>query len=978
MVPILAKFSVHEDKNTFVIFSFESEGTLYPTAKLAPPRWPPAPRSHPRHKQSLVQYLFPRLRSRYNERLIGFHLDTLPYYKHRIQSRIYRFVLERQRHRREQSRLVDRARRLLLGPPAPPISKNGPGPASAKMTSMPGYGVGSGNYGAGGVREPGARRKRFAAMAGSVYRAGATAVNEIKESYNQTRSGQIDAAETSKITIPGSFPDVAIVTKGNEQMVLFPSYAKRHVRGQAREFEAPAGPPHASTMNMSDHEYWQQEWSRHEDEKAIIDVDIRGWIYNPQRGPITRRNRMMIGLARQLSGIPAPNTQQGDQTSTAEASFSSTHQQHEEEREQQSIAQRAKEIEEKGEAEEEAAQRGSYSEPAYGGQEGTAGGRGSRGMLPPSAPSSPKLPPARANTAGGTQLSETDLVIANANLMARIAPFMTTPLVQVPITLFFYNDVQSQSRTVMTNDSGHFITRAALDFVPTHVRVLANEDISCTEPIQIIEPKGISLISDIDDTIKHSNILMGAKEIFRNTFIRDLNDMAVGGVTDWYSSLYDMGVKIHYCSNSPWQLYPVLATFLKRANLPPGSLHLKQYSGMLQGIFEPVAERKKGTLEKIMRDFPERKFLLVGDSGEADLEVYTELAIANPGRIVALFIRDVTTPEQRGYFDSGFNAQEPTPQRKQTYRSEREQKPSSTGEPAKRPALPPRLSQKDVNASGSLMGDLIDLSEEPEIDPSRRPSEATQSHTTNPMSQSGDSLSRKPPPRPSKPTSLRSSPAVPVLTTEEPGELTERKKPPPPPAARKPTPSPSSRSSRSSTPSSSSQQQQLTSMRSESSLPTVARNGPRTTTTFAPPPPPPRRRGTPSSVRSASPRLTAANANRRRTNPDPTDSSADLDLDPLTLGGAATASSPSAGVGGRQQQQQQQQQQQGTTMGSGPVDRRLDLWRRRLERAHDTLDQRGIKLYTWRRGDEVVAEAVGIVREELRAMGVRPEVSRKG
>lgn len=600
-------------------------------------------------------------------------------------------------------------------------------------------------------------------------------------------------------------------------------------------------------------------------------------------------------------------------------------------------------------------------------------------MSPPSAPPSPKLPPVRANTAGGTQLSETDLVIANANLMARIAPFMTTPLVQVPITLFFYNDVQSQSRTVVTNDSGHFITRAALDFVPTHVRVLANEDISCTEPIQVIEPKGISLISDIDDTIKHSNILMGAKEIFRNTFIRDLNDMAVGGVTDWYSTLYDMGVKIHYCSNSPWQLYPVLATFFKRANLPPGSLHLKQYSGMLQGIFEPVAERKKGTLEKIMRDFPERKFLLVGDSGEADLEVYTELAIANPGRIVAVFIRDVTTPEQRGYFDSGFNAQEPAPRRKPTYRSEQEQKNSSASESTKRPALPPRLSQSDVNTPGPLLGDLIDLSEEPEIVPSRRPSEPNQSHTTNPMSQSGDSLSRKPPPRPSKPTSLRSSPAVPILTTEEPGEFTERKKPPPPPAARKPTPSPSGQSTRSSTPSSSSQQQQqLTSMRSEPSLPAATNtNGPRTTTTtFAPPPPPPpRRRGTPSSVRSVSPRLTAANANRRRTNPssNPTDSSADIDLDPLMLGGASTTSSPSAG--GRQQQQPQQQ---GTTTGGGPVDRRVDLWRRRLERAHDTLDQQGIKLYTWRRGDEVVAEAVGIVREELRAMGVRPEVSRKG
>src|SRR3978361_675144 len=72
---------------------------------------------------------------------------------------------------------------------------------------------------------------------------------------------------------------------------------------------------------------------------------------------------------------------------------------------------------------------------------------------------------------------------------------------------------------------------------------------------------------------------------------------------------------------------------------------------MLQGIFEPVAERKKGTLEKIMRDFPERRFILIGDSGEADLEVYTDVVLANPGKVLAIYIRDVTTPSTQ-FFDS--------------------------------------------------------------------------------------------------------------------------------------------------------------------------------------------------------------------------------------------------------------------------------------------------------------------------------------
>jgi hypothetical protein len=119
--------------------------------------------------------------------------------------------------------------------------------------------------------------------------------------------------------------------------------------------------------------------------------------------------------------------------------------------------------------------------------------------------------------------------------------------------------------------------------------------------------------------------------------------------------MHDMGVQLHYVSNSPWQMYPILTTFFKMAHLPKGSFHLKQYSGMLQGIFEPVAERKKSSLDKLMRDFPNRKFILVGDSGEADLEVYTDTALDNPGKILAIFIRDVTTSVKTGYFDASYS-----------------------------------------------------------------------------------------------------------------------------------------------------------------------------------------------------------------------------------------------------------------------------------------------------------------------------------
>ncbi|KAK3369203.1 hypothetical protein B0T24DRAFT_532343 [Lasiosphaeria ovina] len=785
------------------------------------------------------------------------------------------------------------------------------------MTSQYGYG-GTGGYGyAPASSERGARRKKLAAMAGSVYRAGVAAASELKEQYNNTRIRGVDNLDT-QISIPGSFPHVSIVTKGEEQMVLFPSYAKRHIKEYGRQHR-PSDPSQslpAAQMGMSDEDYWRHEWARLEDEKAVVDVDVRGWIYNPSKGPMTRRNRMLIGLARRLSGIPAPTTQ-------AELSPVTSHEEHERVREEQRIAKEAREIERKGQGEEEAATRGDYSETPrdYDSDSEPAKSRryGSGTRTPASPPSSPTLSASRTTYATPSGLTEAELAVANANLMARIGPFMTTPLVQQPITIFFYNDEDSQSRTVTTDDSGHFSIRAALDFVPTHLRVLANENISATKPIEIIEPRGVSLISDIDDTIKRSNIHLGAREIFRNTFIRDLADLTVEGVKEWYHKLHGMGVQVHYCSNSPWQLFPVLATFFIMAGLPPGSIHLKHYSGMLQGIFEPVAERKKGTLEKILRDFPERKFLLVGDSGEADLEVYTDLAVANPGRILAVFIRDVTTPDQTGYFDASFSGG--PDQRNGRGSTSASIRMRSTdwfkgvdGGQDDRPDLPPRiLSAPTESRQWPAMGTLIDLSDEPEpISPmnARNPARAGDSNADRLRTSKSavDMLSRKaPPPRPTKPVALRSAPSDVGLGIST--------------GARNSSAESFSRSPYVATNASPNQG-------------SPGSNAPRSA---LPPPPPPRRRGTPSSLRNLSPRRLSQQG---RTN-------SNLDV---------TEGDPLPEAAGN------------FTANGQTINKKLDLWRRRLARAHETLDGLGVALYTWRRGEDVIAEAEGLVKDALRDM----------
>ena len=741
-----------------------------------------------------LRYLFPHARQRAQAKLTAFRHDTLPYYRVRAQSSVYRFIVDRYiRHKQRQAAergvvaLVKRGRRLLRQQPA---AKNEERLLKMTQPGAPGPQTSTGSASLAEASQRGARRRKLAGYL--------KAANELRQSYQQSSGGrgQQDAeADEDDAGIPGAFPDVAIVRSGDEEMVLFPSYARRHMRKEQRRPSKDQGEVPGTTQKLregsssstGDAEFWRKEWEKYEDDNAVVDVDVRGWMYSPHRGPITRKNRLLIGLARHLSGIPAPPS--GSRSGSRATSPHSTHHQRLEARaaqhEEALVEREAADMTKKGEAEADVAGRGGYSEISGEGWDKASIYSTPEHSRSPSPDKSKEPKPGqfphpltdssvqsgndeapgpgflgkRASWNQPANMSPEELAIANAHLMARLRPFLTNPLVGTPLTIFFYNDQTSQSRTIVTNEAGHFSLRAALDFIPTHVRVLASENLSATEEVHVTEPTGISLISDIDDTIKHSAIGSGAKETFRNVFIRNLSDLTIEGVKDWYTKLAEMGVKLHYVSNSPWQLYPVLVSFFAMAGLPPGSFHLKQYSGMLQGIFEPVAERKKATLERILRDFPERKFLLVGDSGEADLELYTDIVVTNPGRILGVFIRDVTTPPSGGFFDASMGPLTGDRGSRTTSRGRLKDGPSVSSSideliPERNPVLPPRngtgLDGSHDRSSGIAKGTLIDFSGDTEAE-----HDASQT-ITSPKYSPGEQ--RSPPPmRPSKPMALRSA-----------------------------------------------------------------------------------------------------------------------------------------------------------------------------------------------------------------------------
>jgi hypothetical protein len=167
--------------------------------------------------------------------------------------------------------------------------------------------------------------------------------------------------------------------------------------------------------------------------------------------------------------------------------------------------------------------------------------------------------------------------------------------------------------------------------------------------VRLIEPYGLSLISDIDDTIKVTNIPAGRAMIIENTFYRPF--VAVAGMAERYRGLGDE-TAFHYVSGGPWQLYRPLAQFITTAGYPQGSFHMKSVRKNLltPGSWQDLSklaggaattEQKLTQISDIIGHFPQRRFILVGDSGERDPEVYREIRDRFPRQIEAVWIRDL-------------------------------------------------------------------------------------------------------------------------------------------------------------------------------------------------------------------------------------------------------------------------------------------------------------------------------------------------
>jgi phosphatidate phosphatase APP1 len=154
------------------------------------------------------------------------------------------------------------------------------------------------------------------------------------------------------------------------------------------------------------------------------------------------------------------------------------------------------------------------------------------------------------------------------------------------------------------------------------------------------------VISDIDDTVLWSNVTSKLRMLKMLAMSNAHTRKPFKGVTAFYRALHDgpdggAGNPLFYVSSSPWHLYTPLVDFMASQSLPPGPLLLKELG--VRNLFGAGShmDHKLTHIRQIVETYTQLPFVLIGDSGQQDPEIYREVVRLYPDRIRAIYIRSV-------------------------------------------------------------------------------------------------------------------------------------------------------------------------------------------------------------------------------------------------------------------------------------------------------------------------------------------------
>ena len=162
------------------------------------------------------------------------------------------------------------------------------------------------------------------------------------------------------------------------------------------------------------------------------------------------------------------------------------------------------------------------------------------------------------------------------------------------------------------------------------------------------------VISDIDDTVMHTGVANKLKMLWR-LFVEDADSrVAFPGVAALYRALHAgaggaEGNPMLYVSRAPWGLYEMLSEFFQRHGIPVGPvLFLREWGlSWTHPLPRRATDHKQALIRHMLSLYRDLPFVLIGDSGQHDPEVYAQIVEEHPGRVLAVYIRNVSNGATR-------------------------------------------------------------------------------------------------------------------------------------------------------------------------------------------------------------------------------------------------------------------------------------------------------------------------------------------
>ncbi|KAH8099621.1 hypothetical protein BXZ70DRAFT_1000825 [Cristinia sonorae] len=235
----------------------------------------------------------------------------------------------------------------------------------------------------------------------------------------------------------------------------------------------------------------------------------------------------------------------------------------------------------------------------------------------------------------------------------------TQDLASIPVPHVNFTAVVSVNGSMVTNSSGIALQTAdAVGEIDQFVEVpgLGSGDIQQVQVVQtgilnvtgpgngtsiLVPTSGFSVVSDIDDVMRITKVYVPNQGLF-NSFVEPY--VNVPGIPElfakWAREL--PSAAFHYDTTTPVELTRTYVDYLF-SNFPLGSLEMRPIN-----ISEPsqILEARQNSLTKLYQTFPQRKFVLVGDTSSSTLlSAYPEITTQFPNQTACIFIRNTSATD---------------------------------------------------------------------------------------------------------------------------------------------------------------------------------------------------------------------------------------------------------------------------------------------------------------------------------------------